>query len=210
MNASLARAAAPLAIVAGTLVVVTRVVVMLTTPTEIGPLKAFVLTATHAINSVLSIVAFALLIVALIAAYDREAGVAGSPGVVGIAAAVVGTVFMAGDWWYEAFAVPRLAEVAPSVIDAFVGGRLLLGGLASFVLFGIGWVLFGLASLRARVFPASISVAIAAGGLLSGIPIGIAYLSGGAVLGLAFVALGVWMTGRSGTTRDVASHSTAS
>ena len=44
-------------------------------------------------------------------------------GAIGVSAAIFGTVFMAGDWWYEAFAVPRLAEVAPEAIDSFVGGR---------------------------------------------------------------------------------------
>jgi hypothetical protein len=58
---------------------------------------------------------------------------------------------------------------------------------------GWAWVLFGVASLRARVFPAAISGAILAGGLLSGIPIGIAYLSGGVILGLAITWLGAWI-----------------
>ena len=167
--------------------------VALTIPTDPGLLEAYFLTTTHAINSVASIVAFALLVLALVAVYDREALPAGTLGVVALGAAVVGTVFMAGDWWYEAFAVPRIAEVAPQVLDTFVGGRLLMGGLLSFALFGLGWVLFGIASLRARVFPAAISVAILVGGLLSGVPIGIAYLSGGVILGLAIVWLGAWM-----------------
>jgi len=192
-DSPLSRFAAPIAIVAGALVIVTRLVVALTVPTDSGLLEAYVLTATHAINSVASIVAFALLVLALVAAYDREARPAGTLGVVALGAAIVGTVFMAGDWWYEAFAVPRIAEVAPQVIDTFVGGRLLMGGLLSFALFGLGWVLFGIASLRARVFPAAISVAILVGGLLSGVPIGIAYLSGGVILGLAIVWLGAWM-----------------
>ena len=192
-DSPLSRFAAPIAIVAGALVTVTRLVLILTVPAEIGPLKAYVLTATHAINSVASIVAFALLVLALVAAYDREARPAGALGVVALGAAIVGTVFMAGDWWYEAFAVPRIAEVAPQLIETFVGGRLLMGGLSSFALFGLGWVLFGVASLRARVFPAAISVGILAGGLLSGIPIGLAYLSGGVILGLAVAWLGVWM-----------------
>jgi hypothetical protein len=68
-----------------------------------------------------------------------------------------------------------------------------MGGLLSFALFGLGWALFGIASLRARVFPTAISVAILVGGLLSGVPIGIAYLSGGVILGLAIVWLGAWM-----------------
>jgi hypothetical protein len=156
-------------------------------------LTAYVLGPTHAITSVASIVAFGSLVLALVAIYDHEARDAGWFGLIGFAAALMGTIFMAGDWWYEAFAVPRVAEVVPEAITTFVGGRLLLGGLASFVLLGIGWVLFGAASLRADVFPAAISAAILVGGLLSGIPIGLAYLSGGVILGLAIGWLGVWL-----------------
>ena len=74
-----------------------------------------------------------------------------------------------------------------------MGGRLLIGGVSSFALFGIGWALFGVASLRARVFPAAVSLAILASGLLSGVPIGVVYLSGEVILGLAIVWLGAWM-----------------
>jgi hypothetical protein len=189
----LSRYAAPIAIVAGVLVLATRLLVMLTTPTELGQLKTYVLSATHAVNGVASLAAFALLIVALVAAYGRQARPAGLLGAFAVGAAIIGTAFMAGDWWYEAFAVPRLAEVAPQALDTFAGGRLLIGGVASFALFGIGWVLFAIASLRAHVYPAGISVAILAGGILSGVPIGIAYLSGGVILGLAVVWLGAWM-----------------
>jgi len=199
----LSRFAVPLAIVAGTLVIVTRVVTMLTVPAEIEPLTDYVLTTTHAVNSILSIAAFALLAVALVAVYDLEAHEAGGLGALGLAAAIVGTVFMAGDWWYEAFAVPRLAEVAPDAIEVFVGGRLLAGGLLSFVLFGIGWVLFGIASQRAHVFPGAASIGILIGGLLSGVPIGLAYLSGGVILGFAFVALGAWLMRTSPTISEV-------
>jgi hypothetical protein len=100
---------------------------------------------------------------------------------------------MAGDWWYEAFAVPRIAEIAPELIPTFVGGRLFMGGVASFILLGIGWVLFAAASLRARVFPTAISATMLVGGLLSGIPIGLAYLTGNVILGVAIAWLGVWL-----------------
>ncbi len=188
----LARIAGPVAIIAGVMVVVTRL------PTVVfvvagGDLTAFVLGQTHAITSVASIVAFALLVLALVGIYDHEARSAGWLGLIGFVAALLGTIFMAGDWWYEAFAVPRIAEVAPELIPIFVGGRLLLGGLTSFTLLGVGWVLFGVASLRARVFPTPISAAILVGGLLSGIPIGFAYLTGGIILGVAITWLGVWL-----------------
>jgi hypothetical protein len=190
---TLARYGAPIAIVAGALMIITRLVVLFTTPAEIGELKAYVLTPTHAVNSVVSILGFALLVIALVALYDREARSAGAFGALAFGAAVIGTMFMTGDWWYEAFAVPRLAEVAPDVVDTFVGGRLIIGGLTSFALFGIGWIMYGAASTRARVIPRSISITILVAGLMSGVPIGIVYLSGGVVHGLAFVWLGAWM-----------------
>jgi hypothetical protein len=190
---TLARYGAPIAIVAGALMIITRLVVLFTTPAEIGPLKAYVLTSTHAVNSVASILAFALLVIALVVLYNREARTAGAFGALAFCAAVLGTMFMTGDWWYEAFAVPRLAAVAPDAVDVFVGGRLIIGGLASFVLFGAGWVMYGAASTRARVIPRGISITILVAGLMSGVPIGIVYLSGGMVHGLAFVWLGAWM-----------------
>lgn len=194
MSASpLSRIAGPIAIVAGALVVLTRLPTVLFLLTGDQDLTAFILGATHAITGVASIVAFALLVLALVAAYEREAARAGWLGLIGFASALVGTIFMAGDWWYEAFAVPRIAEVAPDLISTFVGGRLLMGGLTSFVLFGIGWALFAFASLRARVFPTAISAALLVGGLLSVIPIGIVYLTGQIILGLAIAWLGVWL-----------------
>jgi hypothetical protein len=188
----LSRIAGPLAVLTGVLVVATRLPTILLVLTG-GDLTAYILGPTHAITSVASVVAFGLLVLALVAIYDREASSAGWFGLIGFAAALLGTIFMTGDWWYEAFAVPRIAEVAPETIPTFVGGRLLMGGLGSFVLLGIGWVLFGAASLRARVFPTAISAAILVGGLLSGVPIGVFYLSGGVILGIAIGWLGVWL-----------------
>ena len=190
---TLARYGAPIAIVAGALMIITRPVIQFTTPAEIGAFKEYVLSTTHAVNSVVSILAFALLVIALVALYDREARSARAFGALAFGAAVVGTMFMTGDWWYEAFAVPRLVEVAPDAVEDFVGGRLIIGGLTSFVLFGIGWIMYGVASIRARVIPRNISITILVGGAMSGVPIGIVYLSGGVVLGLAFVWLGAWM-----------------
>jgi hypothetical protein len=198
----LSRFAAPIAIVAGVLVVATRLVIMFTIPTDVEGLKAHVLEASFAFNSIASVVAFALLIIALVAAHDRQARAAGVFGAVAVGAAIIGTVFMAGDWWYEAFAVPRMAEVAPGAMDTFVGGRLLQGGVASFALLGIGWVLYGIASLRAGVYPAGVSAAILVGGLLSGVPIGVVYPAGGVVLGLAIVWLGAWLLASPDTELD--------
>jgi hypothetical protein len=189
----LARIAGPIAIVAGVLVIATRLVIMVTIPADLDALQAAVVTPIFAIQSVASIVAFAFLVLALFAVYERQAAAAGWLGVIGLSAALIGTVFMAGDWWYEAFAVPWMADVAPVVFETGAGGRLLIGGLASFALFSFGWALFGAASIRARVFPRAISVAILIGGVLAGIPIAGAYLYGSLIFGLAIASLGVWL-----------------
>jgi hypothetical protein len=199
----LSRIAGPIAVIAGALVVATRL------PTFLfvlggGDLTAYVLGPIHGITSVVSIVAFGMLVLALVAIYEHEAPSAGWFGLVGFVVALMGTIFMAGDWWYEAFAVPRIAEVAPEAIGTFVGGRLLMGGLASFTLLGIGWVLYGAASWRARVFPTSISAGILVGGLLSGVPIGLAYLSGGVILGIAIAGAGIWLMRTSISASDTA------
>jgi hypothetical protein len=193
-HAPLARSAGPLAILAGSLLFATRLVIMLTTPAELGDrLLESTLTPIFAVNSVLSIVAFAFLALALFAIYEHEALAAGWLGVLGVAAALFGTIFMTGDWWYEAFAVPWMADVAPIVFETGAGGRLLIGGVASFALFSLGWALFGVASLRARVFPRALSVAVLIGGVLAGVPVAGAYLYGSLIFGAALIAVGVWL-----------------
>jgi hypothetical protein len=189
----LTRLAGPIALVAGLMVVVTRLVIMLTIPSDLAGVKVAVVEPTYAVNSVGSILAFALLALALVAIYDVEARVAGWLGLVGFSAALFGTVFMAGDWWYEAFAVPWLADLAPVVFQTGAGGRLLIGGLASFALFSIGWAIFGIASLRARAFPRAAAVGILVGGILAGIPIAGLYLYGSLLFGGVIAALGAWL-----------------
>jgi hypothetical protein len=179
--------------VAGLSVIVTRLVILATIPADLPGVQAAVRSTSYAINGPASIVAFALLIVALIAIYEREAVEAGGLGVIGLFAAVIGTVFMAGDWWYEAFAVPWLADVAPIVFETGASGRLLLGGLTSFVLFGLGWAVFAAAGIRARVFPAAISATILVSAVLASIPIAGAYLVGSLLFGAALCWLGAWL-----------------
>jgi hypothetical protein len=190
-RSSLSRIAPTLALAAGGLLIATRLVSLVTIPANSAAMQALVLGPIHAVNSLLTLFGFALLAFVLVAVHDWQASAAARFGVVALGAALVGTVIMTGDWWFEAFAVPWLADVSPGALDA-VGGRLMIGGFASFVVFGVGWVLFAIASLRAHVYPARISGLILVGGALSGVTIGGAYLLGGIVLGAALVWLGRW------------------
>jgi hypothetical protein len=144
--------------------------------------------------------AFPALAIALCAAYDRQARAAGMFGLIAFGAAMVGTVTLGADMWFEGFAAPWLAEVEPEVLTAEKTAIWSAGFLSSFVLFAVGWVLFGLASLSARVYPRPVGYAIVAGGLIGFKAAAPPY---GAFLGLALLGLGIWLVRvRLATCRD--------
>lgn len=133
---------------------------------------------------------FVGLVFGLIAVHGRQAGQAGRLGLVGFAAALVGTMTQGGNMWFDGFAGPWLAEMAPQLITAEKSPVLVTGALMSYTFFALGWVLFAVASLRARVFPVWISIAVAVGGVIgfqSGLP------PYGVPIGIAFAALGGWL-----------------
>lgn len=140
-------------------------------------------------SAVTYFVTFVGLLLTLVTAYSWEADEAGVFGVIGFLTALIGTAFLGGDLWFEGFAVPWLGDVAPASLH-LAGGTLMLGAFVSYCLFAGGWLLFGLASFRARVFPRLISIAIAVGGVIGfyaamppfAIP-----------LALAIGTLGIWM-----------------
>jgi hypothetical protein len=184
----LSRLAGPLALAAGALMVVTELVLLpvVDRGDRVGTSQNIV----YRLGGIAYFVAFCLLLLALVAAYGWEAHKAGKLGVIGVIAAMVGTMFLGGDLWFETFYVTYLADTAPEVLDADPAGLIVIGAVSSYLLFALGWALFGLASLRAGVFPRLICVAIILGGLVGfsalvppfGIP-----------LGLAMAWLGVWM-----------------
>ena len=134
--------------------------------------------------------AFSGLAIAACAAYDKQARAAGTFGLVALCAAIVGTVNLGANMWFEGFAAPWLADVVPQVLTAEKTMFWKVGYLSSYTLFSIGWVLFGLASLRARVFPRLISLAIVAAGIIGFLAAKPPY---GVALGLALLSLGIWM-----------------
>lgn len=183
-----ASSAGPLAIAAGALLVVGQVIWW---PFD---QQGNVATSQNNIFNVGSVVYFAgfcVLMFALIGVHGYQASKAGRLGTFGFSAAILGTMFLGGDLWFESFAVPWLAEgPLPEVLSSDPSILFALGAISSYALFAFGWVSFGVASLRARVFPVWICLFIVVGGiagyqaLLSpwGIP-----------LGLAIATLGVWM-----------------
>jgi hypothetical protein len=134
---------------------------------------------------------FIVLMFALITAYRLEALRAGRLGTAAVSAAIVGTMLLAGDLWFESFAVPWLAG-APggSGLTSPPSTLMGLGSITSYFLFAAGWTFFGIASLRARVFPIAVSIAVIIGGVAGFQALLAPY---GLPLGVAVAALGVWI-----------------
>jgi len=143
------------------------------------------------VGGVIYLLGFCLLVLVPFGAYCWHAHRTGSFGVVATCAAVVGTMLLGGDLWFETFAVPWIADGrSPGILDSDPTILIGIGAVTSYIAFAVGWTLFGLAAFRGRVFPRWISVAIVIGGV-----VGFRALLAptGMPIGFAVAALGVWM-----------------
>ena len=191
-----ARSAGPVAIAAGTLLVVGQLIWW---PFDQTKNLATSQNDVFNVGSLVYLSGFCVLMFALIGVHGHQSMKAGRLGTFGVSAAVLGTMLLGGDLWFETFAVPWLAESTGGA-DALLSSPsalMAVGALSSYLLFAVGWLSFGIASLRARVFPTWISLLLAVGGIAGyqallapwGIP-----------LGVGVAALGVWLVlGRSAT-----------
>jgi hypothetical protein len=184
----LSRHAGPIVLVAGAFFAITHLALLFVV--NRGDVRTMVADPLYQVVSVAYAAAFAGLLIALFAAYARQAREAGTFGLAALFAAIVGTFTLGADMWFEAFATPWLAEVVPQILTAERKGIWVIGYFSSYVLFALGWGMFGLPSLRARVFPVRISVALVVGGLIGFLA---AAPPWGVPLGLALMWLGGWL-----------------
>jgi hypothetical protein len=176
-----------MALVAGLLIVVAQLVML---PFDPDDHVATTTDPAFQVAGAIYVLGFCALMLALIGAAGWGVLETGNLGVVAVCTAVVGTMLLGGDLWFETFAVPWIADEAPAAFDTDPTMVLALGAFASYGSFAVGWALFGIAAWRAGAFPKPICAAIVVGGLVGfnallapfGIPIG-----------LAVTWLGVWM-----------------
>jgi hypothetical protein len=116
------------------------------------------------------LLAIALLLLGLVTLFARQAEVFGALGLTGFVLALLGTVLAAGAAWSQVFVVPHLAEVAPAVADQGAGS-VLAGFMLSYLLFGVGWLLFGVATLRTRTFPRWAIILLIVGAAIAILPL---------------------------------------
>ena len=119
-------------------------------------------TGTYAVYSVLIMITGVLLPLGLVGLYVRQSEAAGPLGLGGFVVAFIGTVLVAGFFWSSAFVAPILAVEAPQLLAV----RSLPGFFRSFIVFGLGWLLFGVATLRAGIYPRAPAVLLIVGSVL--------------------------------------------
>jgi hypothetical protein len=143
------------AIVSGLALVVSLLMEWLVVPHERLGTEAF-LTSTYLVSSSLRLLSIVLLLWALIGIYGRQSRAAGTLGLWAFAVVFLGATLTVGNAWAEVFVWPTLAQVAPDIMSGSVtdmSSYLVAGLNVSFPLFGIGLILFGVATIRAGVYP---------------------------------------------------------
>ena len=157
-ESSLSRFAGPFGVTAGVLVVGGQLVMLPFDP------KDHVATTTAVafqVGGVVYLAGFVALLLFVAASHEWQQERSGSFGVVATLTALVGTFMLGGDLWFETFAVPWLADEAPNAFSTEPTLLLALGAISSYLLFAIGWVIYGVAAYRSWVFPRPFAVMIA-------------------------------------------------
>jgi hypothetical protein len=111
-----------------------------------------------------------LLGIGLVGLYLHQEERFGVFGAVAFVIALLGTIAAAGGQWTYVFVVPHFAPVVPEMINESTGS-VLTGFVLSYAILALGWVLFGLATLRARVFPRWASLLVIAGAAIALLPL---------------------------------------
>ncbi len=129
-------------------------------------------TASYASVFLLWLLGGALLLLGLVGLHARQSEATGVLGLVGFLAAFSGTVLIAGFFWYSLFITPLVATEAPELHET-IGGPAgePLGTILSVLAYSAGWVLFGVATLRAGVYPRVAAIAVIVGSVLALVPV---------------------------------------
>lgn len=140
----------------------------------------------YIVQAVVFLLAGVLLLVGLVGMYLHHSEAAGVLGLIGFLAALLGTSLVMGAFWSDLFVTPALAQEVPELLNAEEPPALVdLGFTLSFSLFALGWLLFGLSVLRARIYPRAAALLLIVGAALTFIPL--------PATGIVFSAAVIWL-----------------
>ena len=147
-------------------------------------------TTTSYTVDLLYLLSTALLLLGLVGLYTSQSQATGLLGLVGFLTTFLGTVLLVGALWFMVFGTPYLAAQDPELAESVLGQT----GYLLMLLFGaVGWVLFGVATLRARVYPGWAAILLIVGVVIAFLPVPLV----GIVFSVAVAYLGYMLfTGR--------------
>lgn len=192
-------------VLAGGLVVVSDVVFWLALGDQ--PTSVAAASSTWFLAVIVTLVSVYLALFALVGLYARQAAQSGGLGLTGFVLAFLGTMLTSGYLWAGAFIVPPLTEAAPGFLDAVdanPSGVVAAGFLSALVLFAAGWILFAIASVRARVLPSAPVWLLMIGAIVSavtdlvGLPLGTVVFA----VALGWLGWALWSEEASVSMRD--------
>lgn len=141
-----------------------------------------VLTGSYTFYAILITITAVLLPLGLVSLYVRQAEATGLLGLGAFFVAFAGTILVAGLFWTSTFLVPTLARMNPDYLRA----EATPGFFPSVIGFAIGWLLFGVVSLQAQVYPRIAVILLIIGAVISPIALPLTTV----VLGVAVAWLG--------------------
>jgi hypothetical protein len=124
-------------------------------------------TGSYIFRQALFLLGVTLLLLGLVGLYVRQSQAAGTLGLVGFLVAFAGTVLVAGFLWAGTFITPALATEVPEFLDAGPPPGL----FPALITCGVGWLLFGIATLRARVYPRWTTILLIVGAVIFVVPL---------------------------------------
>lgn len=146
-------------------------------------------TAPIVVENLLFLLGTVLVLFGLFGLYERQSDAAGPLGVVGFLVAFLGTALAVGASWVAVFIDHLVAAEAPALLDAGPP----LGLILSYGIFAVGWLLFGVATLRAHIYPRWAALLLMVGAVLGFFPLPLSTV----VFGVAVAWLGFALfTGR--------------
>jgi len=144
----------------------------------------------------LSLVAAYMGLLALIGLYARQTQESGGLGFAGFILASIGWVMNIGFLWAGAFIIPALTSAAPDFLDRVETdppGIVAVGFISTFAIFAVGWVIFGIGSLKAGILPRAGTWLVILGALLSLVGSFVGLPLSGILFGLGLAMLGRWL-----------------
>ena len=112
------------------------------------------------------LIAVMLLMLGLVALFARQSQKMHAFGVIAFVIASIGTMLIFGFAWALLFVFPGMAAAVPVFLDT-MATEPGMGIAITLFLVTVGWFLFGLASLRAKILPAGSAWVVMAGAFLA-------------------------------------------